>query len=155
MALARWNPKTDLNLFRDRMDRLFDEMTGENPVDSFQWGPAIELSDAGDNLILKAQLPGLNHDDIDVSATRNSVTISGEYLREQGNERTYGSEFQYGQFSRTVRLPVGIKQDQVEADYTNGILSLYLPKVEEAVNRKVKINIGDQSNRAIAGSQQS
>lgn len=155
MALARWNPTTDLNLFRNQMDRLFDQITGDTPVDSFQWGPAIELSDAGDNLILKAQLPGLNHDDIDVSASRDSVTISGEYRYEQDNGRTYGSEFQYGQFSRTVRLPVGIKQDQVQADYTNGILSLYLPKVEEAVNRQVKINIGGQSNHPIAGSQES
>jgi HSP20 family protein len=61
----------------------------------------------------------------------------------------------YGKFSRTIGLPVGIKQDQVEADYSNGILSLRLPKVEDAVNHKVKINLGGQSNQAIAGSQQS
>lgn len=155
MRPARWNPATELDMFRRQMDRLFDNLTGEHPMDSFQWGPAIELNDQGDNLQLKAQLPGLNQDDIDVSVTRDSVTISGEYRHENNNDRIYGSEFQYGQFSRTVRLPVGIKQDQVQADYTDGILSLHLPKVEEAVNRQVKINLGGQSNQAIAGSQQS
>ncbi|AFZ42490.1 heat shock protein Hsp20 [Halothece sp. PCC 7418] len=155
MALVRWNPTADMDLFRRQMDRLFDEMTGERPFDLQEWNPAIELNDAGENLMLKAQLPGLSEDDIDVTVNRDSVTISGEYRHEDHSERTYGSEFRYGKFSRTIGLPVGIKQDQVEADYTNGILSLRLPKVDDAVNRKVKINLGAQSNQAIAGSQQS
>ncbi|MDR9402069.1 MAG: Hsp20/alpha crystallin family protein [Halothece sp. Uz-M2-17] len=155
MALVRWNPTTDMDLFRRQMDRLFDEMTGERPFDFQEWNPAIELNDAGENLILKAQLPGLNEDDIDVTVNRDSVTISGEHHYEDHSERTYGSEFRYGKFSRAIGLPVGIKQDQVEADYTNGILSLRLPKVDDAANRKVKINLGGQSNRAIAESQES
>lgn len=157
MALARWNPTADMELFRRQMDRLFDEMTGDRSgaFDIQEWNPAIELNDAGENLMLKAQLPGLNPDDIDVTVNRDSVSISGEYRHENQNEHSYGSEFQYGKFSRTIGLPVGIKQDQVEADYSNGILSLRLPKVEDAVNHKVKINLGGQSNQAIAGSQQS
>ena len=156
MALVRWNPTADMDLFRRQMDRLFDEMTADRAGFDFQdWHPAIELNDAGENLMLKAQLPGLKEDDIDVTVNRDSVTISGEYRHEENSERTYGSEFRYGKFSRTIGLPVGIKQDQVEADYSNGILSLRLPKVEDAVNRKVKINLGGQSNQAIAGSEQS
>jgi HSP20 family protein len=153
MALARWNPTADVDLFRRQMDRLFDEMTGDRGFDMQQWNPAIELNDAGENLMLKAQLPGLNQDDIDVTVSRDSVTISGEYRHEADSEHTYGSEFQYGKFSRTIGLPVGIQQDKVEADYSNGILTLRLPKVEDAVNRKVKINLGGQSQQAIAGSQ--
>lgn len=155
MALVRWNPTTDFDLFRRQMDRLFDEMTGDRAMNLQEWGPAIELNDAGNHLILKAQLPGLNQDDIDVSVSGDSVTISGEYRHEEGSEQSYGSEFQYGKFSRTVGLPVRIKQDQVEAEYTNGVLSLHLPKVEEATNRKVKINLGGQSNQAIEAGQQS
>lgn len=164
MALVRWNPTADFDLFRRQMDRLFDEMTADGFAGSLRehrgldqqlWSPAIELNDAGENLMLKAQLPGLKQDDIDVTATRDSVTISGEYRHESDREQSYGSEFRYGKFSRTISLPVGIKQDQVEADYSDGILSLRLPKVEDAVNRSVKINLGGQSNQAIEAGQQS
>jgi len=81
---------------------------------------------------------------------RDSVTISGEFQHSDDGQNSYGSEFQYGKFSRTIGLPVGIQQDNVQADYTNDILTLHLPKVEQATNQKVKINFGDQ--QAIAGS---
>ncbi len=112
----------------------------------------IKLNEAGNNLELKAQVPGINPDDLDVTVNRDSVTISGEYQHSNNGQNSYGSEFQYGKFSRTIGLPVGIQQDNVQADYTNGILTLHLPKVEQAANQKVKINFGDQSQQALAGS---
>jgi HSP20 family protein len=152
MALVRWNPATDLDAFRRQMDRLFDEMTGDRALTP-QWGQLpIELNDAGNNLELKAQVPGINPDDLDVTVNRDSVTISGEYRYEDNGQNSYGSEFQYGKFSRSIGLPVGIQQDNVQADYTNGILTLHLPKIEQAANQKVKINLGSQSQQAIAGS---
>jgi len=161
MALVRWNPATELDAFRRQMDRLFDEMTGDGFAGSRsehraltpQWGQLpIELNDAGDNLELKAQVPGINPDDLDVTVNRDSVTISGEYRHEDKDDNSYGSEFQYGKFSRTIGLPVGIQQDNVQADYSNGILTLHLPKIEQAANQQVKINLGSQSQHAIAGS---
>jgi len=152
MALVRWNPATELDAFRRQMDRLFDEMTGDRALTP-QWGQLpIELNDAGDNLELKAQVPGINPDDLDVTVNRDSVTISGEYRHDDKGDNSYGSEFQYGKFSRTVGLPVGIQQDNVQADYNNGILTLHLPKIEQAANQKVKINLGSQSQHAIADS---
>jgi len=152
MALVRWNPATELDAFRRQMDRLFDEMTGDRALTP-QWGQLpIELNDAGNNLELKAQVPGINPDDLDVRVNRDSVTISGEYRYEDNGQNSYGSEFQYGKFSRTIGLPVGIQQDNVEADYTGGILTLHLPKIEQATNQKVKINLGGQSQQAISGS---
>ncbi|MFP4134661.1 MAG: Hsp20/alpha crystallin family protein [Halothece sp.] len=151
MALVRWNPYAELESFRRQMDRFFDEVNDYNPYREQPWQPAVELHDAGENLVLKAQLPGINADNLDISATRDSITINGEYRHEQdnNNQNLYHSEFRYGQFSRTIGLPVGIQQDKVEADYSNGILTLRLPKVEEAVNRPVKINLGSQSNPAL------
>jgi len=152
MALVRWNPATELDAFRRQMDRLFDEMTGDRALTP-QWGQLpIELNDAGNNLELKAQVPGINPDDLDVTVNCDSVTISGEYRHEDKGDNSYGSEFQYGKFSRTISLPVGIQQDQVQADYTGGILTLHLPKIEQAGKQKVKINLGSQSQQAIAGS---
>jgi len=152
MALVRWNPATELDAFRRQMDRLFDEMTGDRALTP-QWGQLpIELNDAGDNLELKAQVPGINPDDLDVTVNRDSVTISGESRHEDKDDNSYGSEFQYGKFSRTIGLPVGIQQDNVQADYSNGILTLHLPKIEQAANQQVKINLGSQSQHAIADS---
>jgi len=161
MRPVRWNPATEFDALRHQMDRLFDEMTGDGFASSRsehraltpQWGQLpIELNDAGNNLELKAQVPGINPDDLDVTVNRDSVTISGEYRYEDNGQNSYGSEFQYGKFSRTVGLPVGIQQDNVQADYTNGILTLHLPKIEQAANQKVKINLGSQSQQAISGS---
>jgi len=152
MTLLRRSPATEFDLFRRQMDQLFNDLTANRSWDQSPWNPAIELNDAGENLELKAQIPGINQDDLDVTVNRDSVTISGEYRYEDDGQNSYGSEFQYGKFSRTIGLPVGIKQDKVEADYTNGVLTLHLPKVEEAANRQVKINLGGQSNQAIAGS---
>ena len=151
MALVRWNPYAELESFRRQMDRLFDEVNDYNTLREQPWQPAVELHDAGENLVLKAQLPGISADNLDISATRDTITISGEYSHEEGNnnQNLYHSEFRYGQFNRTISLPVAIQQDKVEADYSNGILTLQLPKVEEAVNRSVKINLGGQSNPAL------
>ena len=104
MALVRWNPATELDAFRRQMDRLFDEMTGDRALTP-QWGQLpIELNDAGNNLELKAQVPGINPDDLDVTVNRDSVTISGEYRYEDNGQNSYGSEFQYGKFSRTIEI---------------------------------------------------
>lgn len=152
MRPVRWNPATEFDALRHQMDRLFDEMTGDRALTP-QWGQLpIELNDADNNLELKAQVPGLNPNDLDVTVNRDSVTISGEYRYENEEQNSYGSEFQYGKFSRTISLPVGIQQDNVQADYNNGILTLHLPKIEQAANQKVKINLGSQSQQAISGS---
>ncbi|MFB6276915.1 MAG: Hsp20/alpha crystallin family protein [Halothece sp.] len=152
MALTRWNPATELDFFRRQMDRLFNEMTGDRAITPQIGQPAIELNDAGNDVVLKAQVPGINQDDLDITVNRDSVTISGEFRHADDGKESYGSEFQYGHFSRTIGLPVAIQQDQAEADYTNGILTLRLPKLEQVANQKVKINLGSQSQQAIAGS---
>lgn len=151
MALVRWNPYAEMESFRRQLDRIFDDMTDYSTLRERSWQPAVELHDAGENLVLKAQVPGINAENLDISASRESVTITGEYRNEQDNngQNAYHSEFQYGKFSRTIGLPVGIQQDKVEAEYKDGILTLRLPKVEDAVNRPVKINLGGQSNPAL------
>lgn len=151
MTLVRWNPYAEMSSFRRQMDRLFDDIASPNAFGDHSWQPAIELEDSGENLVLKAQLPGLNADDLDISASRDSLTISGEYRTEEESDSkgTYHSEFRYGKFSRTIKLPVAIQQDQVTANYQNGIVTLTLPKVEDAVNRSVKINLGGKANPSL------
>ena len=105
--------------------------------------PALELVDAGDNFVLKAQLPGMDPKDIDVQVTREAISISGERRYKNTDEKSgyVRSEFRYGKFHRVLPLPAHIQNDSVQADYKDGILTLTLPKVTEARNKVVKINL--------------
>lgn len=137
MTIAYWQPAREIESFRRRLDRMFDEMAGFGNNEMQTWQPAVELYDEADRFVLRAWLPGIEAKDLDISATHDSVTLKGEYHRDD-RERIY-SEFRYGSFERTLRLPVPIQNDKIEANLRNGVLTLMLPKVEEAINRTVKI----------------
>lgn len=147
MAIIRWNPIAEMEVMRRQMDRLFDEMVSFEKVPTLAWKPAIELLDGEDALTLKVALPGVEAKDVDISVNRESVTLKGErhYNQESQDNGYYHSEFRYGSFERSIRLPIAIENDQVQADYTNGILTLTLPKVREAVNKTVKVNLVNQT----------
>ena len=144
MMIRYWQPFREIETLRRQLDQVFDEITNSQSDTSATWGPAIEMQDGGDNLILKVQLPGIEGKDLDVQVTRDAVAIAGD--RPQPQEATYlHSEFRYGKFQRIVNLPVAVQNDQVSANFTNGILTLTLPKVTEARNRVVKVNLGELS----------
>ncbi|WP_071516196.1 Hsp20/alpha crystallin family protein [Geitlerinema sp. PCC 9228] len=146
MAIVRWNPATEIEPLRRQMDRLFDEITGyDRGLTSTQtpWQPAIELRDNGDALHLRAAMPGMKAQDLDVNVSRNAVTIRGEHRQEEENQDKgfFRSEFQYGKFERVVDLPIAVNNEQAEGKFENGILNLYLPKLEQEKNSSVRVNI--------------
>ncbi|MBD2602990.1 Hsp20/alpha crystallin family protein [Scytonema hofmannii FACHB-248] len=146
MALIRWQPFQEMETLRHQMDKMFDEIAGYNrEVTTKTWSPAVELEDTNDNLILRAEVPGLEGKDLDIQVAREAVSIAGETRYEnKSEERGYlRSEFRYGKFQRTIPLPTAIKNDQVKAEFKNGILILTMPKAEEAKNKVVKINLAD------------
>lgn len=149
MLVRYWQPWKDMELMRRQFDQLFDELGQAQPVATI-WRPAIELKEDGDQIVLRAELPGMAAKDLDVQVTREAVVISGEHRHEQQTEEKgrVKSEFRYGQFRRVVPLPAAIQNDKVEAEYKNGILSLTLPKVEEAKNKVVKINLAESEPSA-------
>ncbi len=145
MVLVRWNdPFRELEAVRRQMDRLFDEMIrrdGDEPVNrGIDWVPAVELKDTPEALILKAEIPGVEKENLDVSVTRTAVQISGEHRFEKREEDkgTVRTELRYGRFQRTISLPVPVAHDQSQAEYRNGILTLTLPKAEEVKNQVFK-----------------
>ena len=142
MAIVRWNPYSEIESFRRQFDQIFNDSVHSYAATS-SWRPAIEVHEAEDRFILKAQLPGFEAKDLDINATRKTVVIKGEAKshQEDGNKLHY-SEFHYGAFERGVKLPVAIQNDKIHADFNNGILTLTLPKVEDVVNRVVKVNLG-------------
>jgi HSP20 family protein len=142
MIVRYWQPLREVDTIRRQMDRLLDDLI-ETSDDRPTWAPAVELKDAGDAFVLKIQLPGVDEKDLDIQVTKDMVKIAGEHRRDRQNQENgyYRSEFRYGKFSRTVGLPSAVQNDQVQAGYKNGILSLTLPKVVEARNKVVKVNL--------------
>ena len=149
MIVRYWQPLREVDTIRRQMDRLLDDLietNGDRPT----WSPVVELRDAGDAFVLRAQLPGVDEKDLDIQVTKDTVKIAGEHRYEQRNQESgyYKSEFRYGKFSRTVGLPIAIQNDQVQANYKDGVLSLTLPKVVEAQNKVVKVNLGGSGEAA-------
>ncbi|MEM1256341.1 MAG: Hsp20/alpha crystallin family protein [Cyanobacteria bacterium P01_H01_bin.21] len=146
MALVRWNPNRELDTLQREMNRLFEDVfpisSGNSSLSGFT--PAAELEERGDNYHLRLEVPGISKDDLDIQVTAQTVSISGERrsstkTEEDGMTR---SEFRYGSFSRSVSLPGRIDHQNVVADYSDGVLSLTLPKAEEEKNKVVKVNVG-------------
>ncbi len=157
MAIIRFSPFAEIDTLRRQMDRVFDDLVGFNGLTEETWKPAIELVDNEDTLVLKASLPGLEAKDLDVSVTRESVTIAGEHRYEKKTEEKgyYHSEFSYGKFQRTVALPVAIKNEEVKAEFDKGILTLTLPKVEEAKDKVIKISLGGEEQPVLEDKKES
>jgi HSP20 family protein len=125
-----------------QIDQVFDELTPSRHKSDF-WTPTVELKDAGDNLVLRAQLPGMDAKDLDIQVTQEAVAIAGEHRQEEKSDRNgyFRSEFRYGKFRRVVPLPVAIQNNKVQAEYKDGLLTLTLPKVETVRNQVVKLNL--------------
>lgn len=105
--------------------------------------PSIDIFEEGDNVVLKAELPGMKKEDLDISMTDNTVSISGEKKKEEKVERKnyYREERSYGSFTRTFRLPTEVETDKAKASFKEGVLEIRIPKTEEAKKREKKIAI--------------
>ena len=143
MLMRSWQPFTEIETIRQQLDKVFDQLAATIDNSEAPWMPALEFVDAGDNFVLKAQLPGIDPKDIDVQVTREALSISGERRYENTEEKSgyVRSEFRRGKFHRVIPLPAPIQNDSVQAEYKDGILTLTLPKVAEARNKVVKINL--------------
>jgi HSP20 family protein len=146
-GLIRWSPETDV--LRNRMDRLFNQMLGDvwgapaatEEVSTRRWSPVVDIRETDEALMLTAELPGLTRDDVQITLDNNVLTLSGErsFEKESKGETFHRIERSYGAFSRSFTLPANVKTDQVEAVFGDGLLTVTLPKVEEAKPRKIEI----------------
>ncbi|MGF1535123.1 MAG: Hsp20/alpha crystallin family protein [Elainellaceae cyanobacterium] len=146
MALIRWQPFREMTEVQREMNRLFDDMLSPSPNrDSMGtlFSPAAELAETDDHYELKLEVPGLEPDDINIEATAEAIAISGERRSETKTEGSglARTEFRYGKFQRVIPLPGRIQNQQVAAEYKNGILHLTLPKAEEEKNKVVKVSV--------------
>ena len=143
--LMRWQPRNDVVSLRDVMDRLFE--------DSFvgpRWGwfapasaanLAINMYETKNEVVVKAALPGVKPEEVEVMITGNTLTISGESKEEnEVKEKDYmRKERQFASFTRSVTLPDGLKADQADASFENGVLTLKVPKTEGAKPKTIQV----------------
>jgi HSP20 family protein len=105
--------------------------------------PSVDIFEEGDNVVVKAELPGIKKEDVDVSVTDNVISISGEKKKEEKVERKnyYREERSYGSFTRSFRLPMEVQTDKAKASFKEGVLEIRIPKTEEAKKREKKVSI--------------
>ena len=153
MALIRWRPFQEMEILTRQIDRIFDEILylnqGLTKYSTANWTPAVELKDTRENLILRSELPGVDAKNLEVQVAKQAVLISGEIADESNNEENgyYRSELHYGRFRRMINLPVPVKNEQVKAEFRNGILKLVLPKTESAKFKKVNVTVVEENNQ--------
>jgi HSP20 family protein len=137
---------------RDQMDRLFENTLGLDMMSSAPriWGLNLDVSETDDQFKVKASVPGLNPDQIDITLEKNVLTIKGETETEdeQEGEVYHLRERRFGSFSRSITLPGQVDPDAVSASYDNGVLTVTVPKTEEAKPRRIPIHNG---HKAIEG----
>jgi HSP20 family protein len=145
--LTRWDPFQEMLNLRRTVDRLFDNASPDREwTQSTMWGLAVDVVENKDDFIVKASVPGINPDDLDISYADDTLTIKGEITSDnEVKENQYHlRERRFGSFSRSISLPTKIKGDAVEASYQNGVLTLRLPKAEEVKPKRITIKVGDQ-----------
>jgi HSP20 family protein len=141
MAIRRWEPFAELMSLRDAMDRLFEEGF-TRPTELMGLGTMpIDVYQTDKDVIVKANIPGVKPDDIDINVVGDTLTIKGERKAEEKIERQnyFYQERRFGTFSRTLTLPVPVQTDKADARFENGVLTLTLPKAEEAKAKKIAI----------------
>jgi len=157
MAMVPWRKREDWDPFRElenlhrNMNLLFDSSlarwpdTDKNLIGGFEWGPSVDVQDKKDKILVKAELPGLEKDDVEISLENNTLILKGEKKKEEEkedkDEKYYCRECLYGKFQRAITLPAEVKEDEVEASYKNGVLKIILPKKEEAKPKQINIDI--------------
>ncbi len=141
--IAPWRPFRELGNLRREMDRLWEDFFGGKDMFPAEtaWMPAVDISEDKEAITVKAEIPGMDPKDIDISLSGDMLVIKGEKKQERDkkDENYHRIETRYGAFSRALRLPVPVNADKIEATYEKGILKVVLPKKEEVKPKQIEI----------------
>jgi HSP20 family protein len=145
MAIIKWDPFRDIMTLRDRMNRLFEDMSAyrgeEKDLGASAWAPAVDIYETENEVVLTAEVPGVDEKDIEIKVEDNTLTLRGErkFEKETKEENFHRIERAYGSFFRSFSLPTYVDHDKIEAEHENGVLKIRMPKKLELKPRKVKI----------------
>lgn len=151
MALVRWDPARELDALQGDMNRLFDSFFGRREgatasgYGSRRWIPPMDLVETEDNLVLRADLPGVDQEDIDIEVKDGVLTVSGERKaqHEEKREGFHRVERSFGRFSRSLELPKGVEPGSVSASFERGVLEVRMPKPAERKPTRIEIRSGE------------
>jgi HSP20 family protein len=146
MAIVRFDPFRDLAQMQDRINRIFrDAYKGDDQVlNGGDWSPAVDIFETSNHeIVLKAELPGLKREDIDIRVENNTLTLRGERKQESevSKENFHRIERSYGAFSRSFTLPPTVDTEKVTANFADGLLTITLPTREEAKPRQIQVQV--------------
>jgi len=147
MDIMKWDPFRDMVSIRDEIDRLFDGFFGRMPakrsVMEGIWAPLVDIEETKDDILIRAELPGMKKEDIKISVSEGRLQIAGERSKEkEEKEGTYHRiERTYGRFQRIVPLPVEVEAGKTKATYKDGMLEVRLPKAEKAKPKEIGIEV--------------
>lgn len=150
MALVRWDPARELDTLQGEMNRLFDTFFGspggggDGSAYARRWVPAMDLIETDDHLVLRADLPGMSEDDVEIEIKDGVLTVAGERKseHEERSDSYHRVERAFGSFSRSLSLPDGIEAGTVKAGFANGVLEVRIPKPEQRKPFRVAIGAG-------------
>ncbi|MBI4789404.1 MAG: Hsp20/alpha crystallin family protein [Chloroflexi bacterium] len=144
-SLMRWDPASEMISLRDMMDRLFEDSFVRPPFRMPIAMPTgympVDMVETKDEVVVKATLPGVKPEDVDLTISGNMLTVRGEIKEEMENkgENYIHRERHYGQFSRAIELPGGLQTDKADASFENGVLTLRIPKSDQVKPKSIKI----------------
>ena len=147
MAIVRWEPFRDIMTTHRDFDRLLKEaftpFFGEGEPSTRTWAPPVDIYENENDIVLKAELPGIDPKDVEVRVEDNTLYLKGErkFEKEVKNENYHRVERSYGSFARSFSLPNSINSEKVKAEYKDGLLTLTLPKREEAKPKTIRIDV--------------
>ena len=147
MAVVKWDPFRDLISIQDRMNRLFEQTLsrsrGEEAASAATWTPAVDIYETVETIVMKAELPGVSREDIQIQINDNTLTLKGErrFAKDVQEESYLRIERAYGSFHRSFTLPATVRQESIRAVFRDGVLELTLPKAEEAKPKRIAIEV--------------
>src|ERR1051326_1835491 len=154
MAIVRWEPFRDRLASQERLNRLFNEtfsrVFDEGELGNRTWNPAVDIYETDHNLVLKVELPEVDPKDVEARVENGILYLKGErkFSGEVNHENYHHIERAYGTFMRSFQLPSSVNTEQVTAEYAKGVLTLPLPKREEAKPKTIKINVLEAKDTA-------
>ena len=148
MSIVRWDPFRELEEMSDRLNRVFGRSalareTDKDAMVAFDWAPSVDISETNEEFVVKAELPGMNRDDVKVAVEDGVVRIQGERKqeREEKDKKFHRIERSYGSFVRTFSLPSNVDEAKIQAQYKDGLLTVRLPKSPTAKPKSVDVKV--------------
>lgn len=152
--MNRWEPSRGAMTLQEKLNRMFGDVLERSTEESnlTAWAPPVDIYETENELVVKADLPEVNPQDLDIRVENNILTIRGERKFEKKvNEENYlRVERAYGSFSRSFSLANSVKSEEIKAEYQNGVLTLNIPKREEAKPKQIKVSVGTPAIAAAA-----